>query len=118
MISTAPIRFTENIEELRKFFEILGFKTHMVSERPGWVEMRGDVGSINLHGAEREESSVGFETDEPLETLQTRLHRAGFNDAHIVDAAWGRTLTVTDPQGQSVWINERMRDTYGYRGVD
>jgi hypothetical protein len=118
MISTAPIRFTSNVDEMRRFLELLGFKAHIVSERPGWVEMRGDVSIINLHSANREESSVGYDTDEPLENLQRRLHDAGFSDARIIDEAYGRMLEVTDPRGESVWVNERMRDTYGYRVVD
>jgi hypothetical protein len=117
MISSAPIRFTANIDQMRRFLELLGFEAHIVSQRQDWVEMRGDVSIINLHGANHEESSVVFDTDEPLETLQKRLHDAGFGDAHIVDEAYGRMLEVTDPQGESVWINERMTDTYGYRVV-
>ena len=118
MISSAPIRFTANIDEMRRFLELLGFEAHIISEKHGWVEMRGDVSIINLHGADREESSVVFDTDEPLESLQKRLQDAGFSDARITDEAWGRMLEVTDPQGESVWVNERMKDTYGYRVVD
>ena len=123
MISVAPIRFTANVDEMRRFLELLGFEAHIVSERRSppdltWVELRGDVGIVNLHGADHEESSIGFDTDEPLETLQKRLQDGGFTDAHIVDEAWGRMLEVTDPQGEPVWINERMKDTYGYRVVD
>jgi hypothetical protein len=117
MISSAPIRFTANIGEMRRFLELLGFKAHIISGKQDWVEMRGDVGIINLHGADHEESYVMFDTDEPLETLQNRLQDAGFSDAHIVDKAWGRVLEVTDPQGESVQVNERMKDTYGYRVV-
>ncbi|GAA2760025.1 VOC family protein [Actinopolymorpha rutila] len=123
MISAAPIRFTANIDEMRRFLELLGFEAHIVSERKSppnltWVEMRGDVSIIGLHGADREESYVMFDTDEPLEALQARLQEAGFNDARITDEAWGRMLEVTDPQGESVQVNERMKDTYGYRVVD
>lgn len=46
-----------------------------------------------------------------------KLHDAGFSDAHIIDEAYGRALAVTDPQGESVYVNERMQDTYGYRVV-
>lgn len=117
MISSAPIRFTANIDEMRRFFELLGFKAHIVSEQPGWVEMRGGVSIIALHSAERERSDVVFDTEEPLEDLQKRLHDAGYTDAVITDEAYGRALTVTDPQGEEVYVNERMQDTYGYRVV-
>jgi len=119
MISSAPIRFTANIDAMRRFLELLGFKAHIVSEGRGdWVELRGDASIINLHGADHEESSVAFDTDESLDALLERLQNAGFSDAHIVDESWGRMLEVTDPQGESVWINERMKDTYGYRVVN
>jgi hypothetical protein len=119
MITPAPIRFTANVEAMRAFFELLGFKSHIVSEKgTGWVSMRGDVGIMSLHAADREESTVVFDTDEELESLQKRLHDAGFSDAHILDEAFGRLLEVTDPQGENVQIFERMKDTYGYRVVE
>lgn len=117
MISAAPIRFTANIDEMRRFLELLGFTAHIVSERQDWVVLRGDAGMISLHGADHEDSYVMFDTDEPLETLCKRLKDGGFSDAHIIDEAWGRVLEVTDPQGEQVQVNERMKDTYGYRVV-
>jgi hypothetical protein len=119
VITSAPIRFTANVEAMRAFFELLGFKTHIVSERgTGWVSMRGDIGIMSLHAADREENAVVFDTDEPLEDLKKRLHDGGFSDAHIVDEAFGRMLEVTDPQGEKVEVFERMTDTYGYRVVE
>lgn len=118
MISTAPIRFTEKLDEMQAFFEVLGFKPYVVSERPGWVEMRGGVSILALHSADHERSDIAFDTDEHLEDLQHRLQDAGYIDAAIVDEAYGRTLTVTDPQGTVVYVNERMQDTYGYLVVD
>jgi hypothetical protein len=129
MITSAPIRFTANVPAMREFFELLGFKTHIVSEKgTGWVSMRGDVGIMSLHSAasrasapdsaDREETVIVFDTDEPLEDLQKRLRDAGFSDAHIVDEAFGRMLEVTDPQGERIEVFERMKDTYGYRVVE
>jgi hypothetical protein len=119
MITPAPIRFTANIEAMREFFELLGFKSHIVSEKgTDWVSMRGDVGIMSLHGADHERTEIVFDTDEDLESLQKRLHDAGHSDARILDEAFGRLLEVTDPQGENVQVFERMKDTYGYRVVD
>ena len=63
-----------------------------------WISLRGDVGILSLHAAEREESGVCFDTDEPLEDVRQRLLDAGFSDAHIVDEAFGRSLIVIDPR--------------------
>ncbi|MBM7790885.1 VOC family protein [Tenggerimyces flavus] len=119
MITPAPIRFTANVAAMREFFELLGFKSHIISEvGPDWVSMRGDVGIMSLHAADYEKSDVVFDTDEDMENLQKRLHDAGFSDARIVDEAFGRRLDVSDPQGENVMIFERMKDTYGYRVVE
>ncbi len=119
MITSAPIRFTANVEAMRAFFELLGFKSHIVSEKgTDWVSMRGDVGILSLHAAEDERTDTVFDTDEDLENVQKRLHDAGFSDARIVDEAFGRLLEVTDPQGETVQIFARMKDTYGYRVVE
>lgn len=119
MITPAPIRFTTNVEGMRAFFELLGFKPHIASEvGPDWVSMRGDAGIMSLHAADHERSDVIFDTDEDLESLQKRLHDAGFSDARIQDEVFGRLLEVTDPQGENVQVFERMKDTYGYRVID
>jgi len=68
----------------------------------------------NSSGYRAGDTSLAFESDEPLEAVRDRLHAAGFADAHIIDEAYGRTLLVTDPDGVRIAIDERQDDLYGY----
>lgn len=115
MISASPIRYTANVDELRRFFEVLGFKPHLAAESREWTELRGGIGMIAIHRADAPSDELSFESDEPLEAVRARLHDAGFADAHLIDEAYGRSLRVTDPDGKLVQINERITDTYGYQ---
>jgi len=116
-----PIYFTSDPERMRRFCEVLGLSTYLRADRGGWVEMRGSGGFVGLHEATAEragQSGLGFETDEPLEDLRDRLVAAGFDDAHIIDEAWGRVLWVDDPDGHGLWVQEARTDLYGYHLVD
>jgi hypothetical protein len=60
------------------------------------------------------QTRLSFEVDD-VEILAVRLIAAGFEDATAHDEAYGRVLTVTDPLGDQLIIDERIEDLYGYR---
>jgi hypothetical protein len=100
MTTSAPIGFIMNVEAMRSSFELLGSTTHVVSAKGmKWVSLLGDVGILSLHAAEwREERGVFFDTDEPRARTCGNGHSTqGFVDECLVDKAFRRTLTVTDP---------------------
>ena len=120
-----PVRFTDDVAAMRRFLEALGLRPRIASDNGGWVDfLTKDSGGAALHdaatatsGYRAGETSLSFESEEPLEVVRDRLHAAGFADAHIVDEAYGRTLVVTDPDGIRVSVDEVQEDLYGYHQV-
>ncbi|ADB32088.1 hypothetical protein Kfla_3024 [Kribbella flavida DSM 17836] len=116
-----PLRFSADIEAMRKFYELLGLRSRVESERGGWIDMVAGSGMVALHdaatsatGGRPGETRLCFEADE-IDGLKQRLLDAGHTDATIIDEAFGRALTVSGPGGAPVWIDERSRDLYGYK---
>lgn len=116
-----PVRFTDRVEEMRELLELLGLRPRLESERGGWVDLDGSSGLMALHSAAGSatgglpgESRLSFECSDATD-LARRLHAAGFADATVVDEAYGRVLTVTDPLGAEVQVDEVQDDLYGYR---
>jgi hypothetical protein len=117
-----PVRFTNDVAAMRRFLEALGLKPRIASDSGGWVDFTTEEsGGAALHDAAMAtsghaagETSLSFESAEPLEAVRDRLHAAGFTDAHVIDEAYGRSLQVTDPDGVPVTIDAVQEDLYGY----
>ncbi|WBQ02455.1 VOC family protein [Kribbella sp. CA-293567] len=116
-----PLRFTDQLPALRAFFETLGLRSRIESERGGWVDLVAGRGMVALHsaagatsGVEPGETRLAFEADD-IEELLGRFQAAGYDDASIVDEAFGRVLTASGPDGTELWIDERSKDLYGYK---
>lgn len=114
-----PIRYTDDIDALVRFYGALGLELNTVSRAGGWVDMTAGGGMLGLHVASRAERprtsgdcKLSFETDTGLEELVVRLHAAGYADAHILDEAFGRSLHVTDPDGVLVQVNQSDPSLY------
>lgn len=123
-IVVRPVRFTDRVEEMASFLELIGLVRRVESTRGGWVELVGRAGMVALHDADSAlfEHPVGqtylaFEADD-VEPLATSLRSAGFTDAAVHDEDYGRVLTVTDPLGQLLNVDEHSDDRYGYRVVE
>lgn len=100
---------------------MLGLAVHIELEGGGWVDLAAGGGRVALHSATGSDTGglpgqtrLSFEVDD-VETLAVRLIAAGFEDATPYDEAYGRALTVTDPLGDQLIIDERIEDLYGYR---
>jgi hypothetical protein len=123
-IVVRPIRFTDNLESMQGFLELLGLRPRILSEAGGWVEMVAGGGMLALHdaassvvGAVSGDTCLGFEVDDVRE-LARRLLDAGVRDVTVYDEAYGQVLSCTDPLGESLQIDGRSDDLYGYRVVD
>lgn len=122
-MKVCPVRFTDDVAAMRRFLEALGMRARISATGGGWVDLTvGTEGLAALHAAATSEfghrageTTLSFESEEPLEGVRDRLHAAGFADAHIIDEAYGRMLVVTDPDGIEVIVNEEQHDLYGYR---
>ncbi len=120
-IVVRPIRFTDNIEPMRAFLELIGLRARIESVRGGWIELVADGGMVALHSAATSDSgaaqgmtSLAFEADD-LDAVAAALTDAAVPDVTIYDEAYGRVLTFTDPLGDQIAIDEQMTDVYGYR---
>jgi hypothetical protein len=116
-----PVRFTADVQAVRRFLETLGLRSRVESERGGWVDMIAGRGMAALHdaassntGGRPGETRLSFEADD-IEELAQRLQDAGYADATSWDESYGRVLSVTAPGGSTVWVDERSGDLYGYK---
>jgi hypothetical protein len=123
-IVVRPIRFTDNLGAMQGFLEILGLRPRILSERGGWVEMVAGGGMVALHdaassviGATSGDTCLGFDVDD-VGDLAERLVGAGVDDVTIYDEAYGQVLSCTDPMGETLQVDSRSDDLYGYRVVE
>ncbi|MGW4527153.1 VOC family protein [Amycolatopsis sp. NPDC004378] len=109
-----PIRYSENVEALTRFYEALGLSVGSVSRPGGWVELPAAGGMLALHRSEADTGrcELAFEADEPLEGVAARLKAAGFEPGPVIDEGFGSSLRVEDPDGVPVQINLYDRELY------
>lgn len=112
-MKVTPIRFVRNIELANKFYSVLGLNENAAATSGTWADMRGDGGQLGLHIAEAQTTHVDagalalqFTTDEDLEVTAKRLRDAGYMPSAIMDENFGRYLTVQDPDGYLIQVNE------------
>jgi hypothetical protein len=122
-IVVRPVRFTDNIEPMRAFLELVGLRPRIESVGGGWIDLVADGGMVALHSAAGSDSGgvqgqtrLSFEADD-LDALAHALTDAAVPDVTVYDEAYGRVLTFTDPLGDRIAIDERMTDLYGYRAL-
>jgi hypothetical protein len=116
-----PVRFTDNVVEMRRFLEALGLRPRLESEGGGWVDMVAGGGMVALHAAKDAErpapsglTALSFECDD-VDLLAKRLTAAGVSGVTGYDEAYGRALRCRDPLDDVIVVDERADDLYGYR---
>jgi hypothetical protein len=116
-----PVRFTDNLEGMRRFLVALGLRPRVEATAGGWVDMVADAGMVALHSARDSAShapngftALSFEAD-GIDTLARRLRQAGVPEVVVYDEAYGRVLSCLDPLGDELQIDEQSDDLYGYR---
>jgi hypothetical protein len=120
-IVVRPVRFTDQLDEMRSFLEVLGLRARIESDRGTWVDMVAGAGMVALHsaadsatGAGHGETRLSFEAED-VYALGRRLEAQSVGDVVVYDEAYGQVLTCTDPLGDPVHIDGRSEDLYGYR---
>jgi len=124
-VEIAQMWFTGDTAGAREVLLRLGAKELITTKGLGWDDARlSGGGRTQLHASDdAARVSVGFMSAQPLEQLKAQVDRAG-DDATIVDESWGRYLdlapvTVNKPDtgldGELTWVNEEIRDYYGYQ---
>lgn len=119
-IVVRPVRYTDSIDEMRAFLEVLGLRARIESELGSWVDMVAGAGMVALHSAEASdpggvsgETRLSFEADD-LGELAEQLTNAGLEDVTVSDDAYGHTLTCRDPLGDEISVGGRSEHLYGY----
>lgn len=118
-----PVRFTDNLNAMRGFLEIVGLRPRILADAGGWADLVAGGGMVALHdaatsdsGARPGETRLSFEVDD-VRDAAGRLVDAGVPDVTVYDEAYGQVLTCTDSLGDLVHIDGRSDDLYGYRVV-
>ncbi|MDE9364200.1 VOC family protein [Luteipulveratus sp. YIM 133132] len=118
-LTVAAIRFTDRAAAVQEFLETLGLSTAVEGRDNGWVDLRAGAGRVWLHDAASSDTGgvpgqtrLTFEVPD-VERTTAHLVGAGYQ-ASWVDESYGRSMTVTDPLGDELLLNEHSEDTYGF----
>ena len=112
MITAQAIRFTENVPAMKSFCQSLGLAAVVTADN--WAVMRSASGDVLLHGlASAESDAVAGQTDLTFEVDDLDAFARSFGHLPL-DESYGRSLRITDPNGEQLWINEQQKDFYGY----
>lgn len=112
-----PIRFVRDIELANKFYSTLGLNENASATSGTWADLHGKGGQLGLHIAPSGTTQLDagavalhFSTDENLERTVERLTAAGYAPSDIFDETFGRFITVSDPDGYLIQVNEMDED--------
>ena len=110
--------YTADVAQAEAFYTALGFRLRRHSRSGGWTELEWNELLLFLHSAQtlppaNSRVQLGFEAQEPLETLSARLIERGvIVSAEIVDEGFGRILNIQDPDGNTLTIVEHEPELY------
>lgn len=116
---TAPLTvlalwYTADIDPAVRILKSIGARPRISSDAGTWHDFNAKNGGlVAVHVHERTAVELAFEYDGDVRNLVGGLASGGFEPV-IVDESYGRSLRVHAPWGAEVWINEWLRDFYGY----
>lgn len=113
-----PLWYTEDLGPARQALEAIGLRPRIASTAGGWVDFQADGGGLAaLHHGPTPRVELSFEYAGDLDAYAQHLVDAGLQPA-IIDEAHGRTIRLTTPDGDELWINGTQDDLYGYTRLD
>jgi catechol 2,3-dioxygenase-like lactoylglutathione lyase family enzyme len=107
-----PLVYVTNMDEAIDFYTKLLPASSVVTTSPYWTELNVGGASLALHVTEKIDHSgdgvaISFDAATPLEQLLALLDEAGISLAgEICSQPFGRSVTVRDPDGLVIQINE------------
>lgn len=114
-----PVRYVTDVEASQRFYAALGLSVQQRSRSGHWAELVGSAGPVALHTAsassgERRVTDVEpcLVTDVALEEVVKALDAAGYPHEGIVEDSFGRSLTVADPDGLRIQVDEHDPSLY------
>lgn len=113
-LAVQPIWYQPDLAEPRRILEAVGLRPRLSSDNGDWLDFTADGGgqaALHRDDAVRFELSLEYVGD--LDALAGLLTDAGHR-ATVIDEAYNRTLLVTTPDGDQLWVNGEIKDLYGY----
>ena len=107
-----PLVYVTDMERAIRFYTRLLPAGSVVTSSPYWTELNVGGSTLALHLAENVEHAndgmaLGLDAATPLEDVIAMLGEAGIEpSSEICAQPFGRSLTVTDPDGMVIQINE------------
>ncbi len=107
-----PLVYVTNMERSVAFYSKLLPASNIVTSSPYWTELNVGGASLALHVAEAVDHSgdgmaLSLDAAVTLEQVVALLGEAGIErSSEICDQPFGRSVTVTDPDGLVIQINE------------
>lgn len=113
-LAVQPIWYQADLSEPRHILQAIGLTPRIASNAGTWIDFTADGGgqaALHCDNTFRVELTLEYTGD--LDAVAERLTAAGF-PAAVIDEAYNRTLRVTTPDGDELWINGERDDLYGY----
>ena len=113
-LAVQPLWCQEDLTEPRRILELLGLRPRIAANSGVWIDFTADGGGqAGLHVSTGVGVTLGFEYSGDLDAYAERLAGEGLK-ASVHDEAYNRTLHVTTPDGDVLWINGHQTDLHGY----
>ncbi len=113
-LSVLPIWYQEDLAESRRVLEAIGLRPRIASNSASWADFTADGGGLAaVHRDTRVRIELAWEYSGDLDVFTEHLAYAGV-PAVIIDEAYSRTVRVTSPDGDELWINATQDDLYGF----
>lgn len=107
-----PLVYVTDMDESIDFYTKLLPAATVISSSPYWTELQVGESTLALHHAETVDHTydgmgLGIDASTSLEQVVAHLETAGITSAgEICSQPFGRSLTVEDPDGLVIQINE------------
>ena len=107
-----PLVYVTDMDGAIDFYTSLLPAATIVTTSPYWTELLVGEATLALHYAEKVDHAgdgmgLGLDAATPLEDVVAQLRAAGIEPAgEICDQPFGRSVTVKDPDGLIIQINE------------
>lgn len=117
-LKVLPIWYPDDVPRARRALEAIGLRPRIGSDSGGWIDFVADGGGLAaLHRDTTTRVELSMEYAGDLDAFAGRLVDAGL-EAIVIDESYSRTIRVTTPDGDELWINGAQDDLYGFARLD
>lgn len=117
-LAVLPVWYTDDLAWSRAVLEAIGLRPRISSDSGGWLDFSADGGGLAaLHRETTARVELSLEYAGNLDVFAQGLIDAGLQ-AMLIDESYSRTVRVTTPDGDELWINGAQEDFYGFTRHD